>query len=271
MTEHETQTEPKFALAVFANERTPQPERQLNLTWLQTSKLLTAPTERYTKSGKAFAPIKLNGTRANRNVENVSLAVIDSDQGVPFDEGKARFQGNATTIYTAHSHSEAHHEWRAVMPLETPVSSSDWSAYCAGLVDRFGPDIIDQQCKDPARIYYFHSHPKETAHLRRAEILEGILLDPAPLIERGRQILKQRKSPVSINHELESGINRALPETPENIERVKGMLSVLDAACDYGAWRNIGWALASLKWKCGFELFEQWSKTALTGRMRNER
>lgn len=261
----------KIPLAIFPNEKTSKPERQLEVAWEQYYRLTSIHTVREAKSGKGFVPAKLSGNRANTNVEHVSLAVMDSDQGVPFDEGLKRLKGYDAVLYTTHSHSEEHPKWRAVIRLAQSVKPDDFPAFRSGLVEKFGADINDSQCNDAARFYYFPSCPQEKAHLRRTEILEGIPLDPAPLMGRGRQILEQRKKPVTINRDLGSGTNRPMAEIPENIERVKEMLAVLDAACDYGTWRNVGWALASLGWKCGFDLFNEWSKTALTARMHNER
>jgi hypothetical protein len=266
----ETHLDQKISLAVFPNEKTSHPEKQLEIEWAQFRRLLTVHTVRDGKSGKGFVPAKLTGNRANSNVEHVSLAVMDSDQGVPFDEGIKRLQGYDAVLYTTHSHSEDHHKWRAAIRLKSPVRCEDFRAFRAEFAAHFGGDINDPQCTDPARFYYFPSCPEDKAHIRRTEILEGKPLDPAPLIERGCEILQQRKAPVTINRDLESGINRAMPETPENIAMVKEMLAVLDAACDYGIWRNIGWALASLGWACGFDLFDEWSKTTSTVRGRNE-
>lgn len=66
------------------------------------------------------------------------------------------------------------------------------------------------------------------------------------------------------NGDLGSGLEKlSPPETPENIVQLKDRLKGVNAGCPYVTWRNIGWALASLNWKCGLELFDGWSKTAL--------
>lgn len=163
----------EIALAIFNHEKTSTPERQLSVSWEQLSRLLSMPTIRSAKSGKGFVPAKLLGNRANTNVEYVSLAVMDSDQGVPFDEGLKRLEGYDAVLYTTHSHTEAHPKWRAVIRLEQPVKLEDFPAFRAGLVEKFGEDINDSQCNDAARFYYFPSCPQEKAHLRRAEVIQG--------------------------------------------------------------------------------------------------
>lgn len=248
----------------FFNEKTSIPHKQFDVTGERFGKLFEKPKFRPEKSGLGYVPAKLNGDgrRANKNVEYVSLAVIDSDGGVPLAEILARVKGYIGIVHTTYSFSVERPKYRGILRLKKPVKREDWAAYWEGFVEHFGADIIDPQCKDPARFYFFPACPEENAHLYQVLYLEGELLDPAPLIARGREILKQRTPPTTINRDLESGVSWLMPETPENIERVKGMLAVLDAACDYGTWRNIGWALASLGWKCGFELFDDWSKTA---------
>jgi hypothetical protein len=270
ITDCKIQAEQKIALAIFPHEKTSSPTMQCEVSWEKICKFLKARAVRESKSGKGFVAAKLNGTRANRNVEYCSLGVLDSDQGVPFDEGLKRLKGFNAVLYTTHSHSKEHPKWRAVVELELPVTGGNFPAFRAGFVEKFGEDISDSQCNDAARFYYFPSCPADKKHLSRTEILEGVPLDPDSLIERGGQILEQRRRPVTINHDLDSGVNLPMEETIQNIEIVKGMLAVLDAACDREKWRNIGWALASLGWRCGYELFDEWSKTALKARARNE-
>lgn len=53
------------------------------------------------------------------------------------------------------------------------------------------------------------------------------------------------------------------PETPENIARVKSALRVLDPNCDRQLWRNICWAIQSLKWDCSKDLARSWSMGVL--------
>lgn len=53
------------------------------------------------------------------------------------------------------------------------------------------------------------------------------------------------------------------PETPENIARVKSALRALDPNCDRPLWRDICWAVQSLKWDCSKDLARSWSMGAL--------
>ncbi len=53
-----------------------------------------------------------------------------------------------------------------------------------------------------------------------------------------------------------------LPEIPENVELIESALRAIPADCDYPVWRDIGFALHSLGWACGLELFDRWSQSA---------
>ena len=62
---------------------------------------------------------------------------------------------------------------------------------------------------------------------------------------------------------LKSGIVTAsLEETQENLALIESALSAVAANCDYERWRDIGFALHSLEWTRGFDLFDGWSQSA---------
>lgn len=51
-----------------------------------------------------------------------------------------------------------------------------------------------------------------------------------------------------------------LPETPENIEKVRGMLAALDPDMERSEWMRIVWSVLHLGWDCGVELVREWSQ-----------
>ncbi len=53
-----------------------------------------------------------------------------------------------------------------------------------------------------------------------------------------------------------------MPETPDNVAKVRDMLAAVPADCDRETWRNICWAVQSLGWAGGVELAREWSMTA---------
>ncbi len=51
-------------------------------------------------------------------------------------------------------------------------------------------------------------------------------------------------------------------ETPRQIARLRGMLSFIDADCDYEVYRRVIWAILSTGWDCAEEIAYDWSITA---------
>jgi len=52
------------------------------------------------------------------------------------------------------------------------------------------------------------------------------------------------------------------PETPMEVEKVRGMLSHLTADCDYQDWRDVIWSVEATCWTCAEDLGREWSKAA---------
>lgn len=73
-------------------------------------------------------------------------------------------------------------------------------------------------------------------------------------------------SPATSNPPMENHFAAALdspsPETPEEIERVKSMLSAISADCGYELYRQIIWSILSTEWDCAEQLALEWSRTA---------
>ena len=53
-----------------------------------------------------------------------------------------------------------------------------------------------------------------------------------------------------------------MPETPENVAKVKAMLAYIPADCGYENWRNICWAVMATGWACAEDLARDWSQSA---------
>ena len=52
------------------------------------------------------------------------------------------------------------------------------------------------------------------------------------------------------------------PESPEQVAKVRDMLSHLRADCEYPDWRDLIWAIEATGWNCAEELGREWSMTA---------
>ena len=95
-------------------------------------------------------------TRKKANVRDVSCMVYDVDDGTPF-EYHHLFSDFRYIAHTTASHSDDHHKWRLVLPLEKNVAGKEWyRAWQCGrdLFKRRTGAEIDGACKDPSRMYY---------------------------------------------------------------------------------------------------------------------
>ncbi|MDG3066795.1 primase-helicase family protein [Thauera mechernichensis] len=267
----------RVAVAIYVNEKLTVPKRQGLVEWDSFARRLLKHDIRHEKSGPAFGPHTLiqGGKRRNSDVINVSMLVIDSDNGVPLDDLAARYAGFQAAIYTTHSHTPDKTKARVVVPLLRPAPVKEWRAFLEGANAHFGRDIFDPATKDPARLYYLPSCPPELAEHRRSMLLEGEFLDPEPLIERGRTILNPSAlvSPpaqfgnVPISDEWSTGrASLPDPETPENIERLRSALAAIPAAkaegCSRDIYRTVIWGIASTRWNCAEELARKWCMTS---------
>ena len=80
----EEHSAPRVAVAIYANEKQPEPKRQGSIDWKRFAPRLLNHDIRPEKSGPAFGPYSLirGGTRRNADVEALSMLVPDSDNGV---------------------------------------------------------------------------------------------------------------------------------------------------------------------------------------------
>lgn len=189
---------PEFGYVLYSNCQGKSPTT-IDMTggWAALCARLTTHTIRADKDGPAFSLVRLKpGTkRKNENVECLYGFVIDSDEGLSREEGLARLAGYTYRAWSTHSNTEEEPRFRAVMPFPIAVLPDDWPYLFAGAVATFGEDLIDKACKDPARLYYLPSCPPETREMAWVKDNVGELLDPAPLIALGRQILAHEKTP----------------------------------------------------------------------------
>lgn len=68
------------------------------------------------------------------------------------------------------------------------------------------------------------------------------------------------RRPLSPLMTLVRSVQEELSDTPENVELVRRMLDCLDPDCDYHAWRNAVWAVASTGFAAAPDLASGWSK-----------
>lgn len=137
------------------------------------NRLLQKKEVRPIKDGKAFAPTKFcgNGLRAKDNVEEISMLVLDIDNGMTLSEAfniwecvECKF-----VIYSSYSHqrvTERHPKaedcFRLVIPLKWPIPVTKFYLL-RKWANEFMFGNIDGQTNDPSRMYYLPAIASQNA------------------------------------------------------------------------------------------------------------
>ncbi|MDC7710055.1 phage/plasmid primase, P4 family [Vogesella indigofera] len=270
-----------FAIMLYQHEQD-NIGHQYEDSWELVVKLLNRRDFRAEKSGKAFSPIRMidGAKRAKNSVREIHMAVADIDtEGV-----KDRATGRVMSVtkrapllddlrpsilgFTWVAHSSHWHEpqkdvikYRIVFPLSRPCTPEEWSQVWEGL-NTLLDGHCDIACKDVSRLYYLPSCPAESASDAFFESNEGTLLDPDMLLGLVRKnALPQTAILPESNLQGSAGVPGP-QETPSEIERVRSMLAIIPADCNYPKWRDVIWSIASTGWKCAEDIARTWSQTA---------
>ena len=128
--------------------------------WKELAAALGRHQVRISKDGACWSPNEYlpQTTRGNKGVVSLSMAVLDIDDGTPYETIRDLFPGIAHIAYSTFSHKTAHPKYRVVIPLAEPVRVEDWPVFWARLNEK-ADGHLDAATKDPARIYYLPSHP----------------------------------------------------------------------------------------------------------------
>lgn len=260
---------PRIRCAIFTSETNPTPQATGYIPWSQFAQRLMKHSIRNSKLGAPmFGPYGLRnaGKRCNKDVEAITLLVVDSDHGVPINEVVGRFSGFKGVTYTTHSHTPEKPKCRVVLPLAAPIQAADYPAFIEGAKDRFGSDIFDEQAsRNLSQAYYLPTCPPETTEHLHAIAFDGGFLDPAPLITRGGAVLAaktpQKSMPARIN-DLSPELRQIASETAEEVERVKSALAAISADCDRGQWMRVCMAIRSTGWDSAEAIAGEWSRSA---------
>ena len=110
------------------------------------------------------------------------------------------------------------------------------------------PSWVDKDDKGPAGTYEWAND-----------------LPIADLPQKWVELLSEKRLPVAtINHH---NVNNVMPETEQNIYRIKSALAWIDSDCGWEVWFMVLCALRSLNWNCSEELARSWSKGDLKGKL----
>jgi hypothetical protein len=196
--------------------------------------------------------------RESKNVTDVRSFFADTD-GAPLDPIiKASLDGKILPFRTVESSPGKYHVyWR------TDCELGEFKEIQQAIAAKFGTDKSVNDLSRVMRLPGFFHNKHEPVLVRilesdanavaytPSEVMKGLALKAATSKARGS----------AANDEQNIG-SKKLPETPENIERVKFILAATSADCDRSKWLKIVFAIASLGWICGEQLARDWSKSA---------
>lgn len=176
----------RFTISLFAYQFDNKPLVQ-DFRYRALIKLLGRFEGREEEGGQAFAPVSYSEpVRADKNVERVTLGVVDYDDGTTIQQAQARFKPFEYLLYTSFRHTPAHRRFRLVFPLEKPIAAKDWACAWRHLA-KLAPGL-DESCKDLARIFYLPTHRPGAEHLSlRNEGKLLVLPTTLPVGKRKRQ------------------------------------------------------------------------------------
>lgn len=234
---------------------------------IKTEELFTALSKRMIseeKDGPCYGQYQLKegATRASENVVSRAGIDIDIDNGARLDDLRPALDSYKWAAYSTHGHDpdNGKYKFRIALPFSRDVIPTEWAQVWDGCNVMLG-GVIDPSTKDISRMVFTPRCPEETKHHAFYEHHDGQLIAPDLLIALSQKA-KQNAGPLALNHAVAAALKiPPPPETQDEIARVKSMLTVLPADCDYGVWREVVWAVASLGWASGEVLARNWSES----------
>jgi putative DNA primase/helicase len=268
----------QLAVCAFANERATTPKKVGVLPWAGITALHANRKFRPGKSGPMFGGYAINGTRNNANVPFRSLIQLDIDTVVlkDADTGEilkvvraapeleaVRAGINEFEWFAASSHSHQPRlgvtKYRINVLPDRDILHEEYEPVLEALDERL-QGALDRNAWQWSQAFYLPSCPaeneKDAFFLRN----EGAPLPVDDFVRRGREIIQLRaKRDSSFDQSKAKRSSTPMPETPENVARVKSMLAVIDPDIGRGEWRQICWAIQSTGWKCAPQMIREWS------------
>ncbi len=249
----------RLNFAVYDSCTQTTPKKMSDAEWENLCVFLSKPAIREAKDGHGISFVKLDpATRANANVQSLSAALLDIDDGTPYQNIQSLIQQYEHLAYSTYNHTSEHPKYRLLFPLSRDVSPGEWPAIWHAMNKLIG-EHADPACKDVSHFYYLPSHPAARAGDAFSNRNNGEWIDPDRLLPMHLAISPDTKQMMDSIHRNTSP---SALESAENIVRVKSALDSIPAGCPYEQWRAIIWAVASTRWSCAEELARTWSATA---------
>ena len=264
----------RMSISLYTSERDSTPVAA-DLTWAELSTDLSdivrtpctchrdgrprgTPNKCPSKSGAAWSPVRMEGSRHHTHVRAVSALVLDLDHLTEAEVGDAWARvaatGRACLLHTTHSHRPALDDCcaRLVLPLERDATIEEYPALRAQIETEYGISA-DPGTKDLGRLYFAPSAPA-TADEALVEVQdgplwpvpEGLALAPAP-----RELPEESGVPAAIPASLQTIADAlgALMRHGPAVEGAHGDAHTFRAAAilrrDFGLSESDAWPLFS--------------------------
>lgn len=259
-----TAGERKLALTIYENAKNVK-GRGAFATFDQLCAVMSKRHLRDEKDGKAFSPHRLNEgtTRANLNVEYLSMAVADVDDGVTLDELRPLISNYTWIATSSHRHTNEHAKFRLVFPLSRDVYPGEWGNFRAAF-NKLLQNHIDPATKDAGRFYYLPSCSSSNWEFAFFEVNKGEWLDPDKLAPSDDSA--DLYTPTSINSSkselsLFAGQEHPLSMIAEAANRCAQLGYFRDTGCSDDEMEPVWWACLGIAKHCrdGIEKAHEWS------------
>ena len=139
------------------------------------------------KNGRAWVPAVFvnNGSRKDADVQEMTAAVLDFDDGViGFEDVEAKLTGWTYAAHTSFSHTPNKPKLRVIVPFAKLAEP----ALCLPIFQHFDT-LFDGHCdparKNPGGLYYLPACPYDASDLYRLISRVGALFDPSILRNNG--------------------------------------------------------------------------------------
>jgi hypothetical protein len=147
--------------------------RPVTLRWDGLKQLLTTHDERDDKDGRLWSPAvyKASTTRAKANVQTITAAVGDFDNGTEVQAITKRLDatGVAYIASSTFSHAVETPRFRVAVPFTSPVPAEHWTSLWPAINREYFGSLADPSDKDASRAYYLPSHRPGAPHFAFAK------------------------------------------------------------------------------------------------------
>jgi hypothetical protein len=131
----------------------------------------------------AFSPVSLSTPkRKNENVVALSMLVLDVDDGCTIEAFRDINSRHEFFLYSTYTHTPDQHRFRAIFPFVRDVPVADWARVYPAAVAQLARGLSDPSCREPARLYFLPSAPKENESIALAFRHSGAWLDAGELL-----------------------------------------------------------------------------------------